>query len=331
MAKKEEKDTKESKKEPETKEPDETTEATTEPTPEDVSTLIEKTLAEEEKKRQTRSKIQITLIAAGLSLLSVVCLYLIAYNNVITGFSDIAGVILGSIISGILGGMIGVMIFNAGAIGGIFSGGVIGGVIGGTFGGIYGAIAGFIIGGIFSFIIDCIIWNTTHDIKKEIHPALIALLSIVFLLPFVTILIPLSKHHNQNLIRKDTIISEAHLQIKALEDGIEILLPSEHASDNSYLEKVFSVCWEGKKLKSWKNIAIPCREGGKYWYKVKLPLPYWYKSKLLGEPIWMIAEEEKKKYESNTDNIVLFFKHPWENYRTTEEILFPDPTDPNSL
>ncbi len=293
-----------------TEKTDETKDTTTEATSKDkADALVEKTLAEEEeRKRQTRSKIKIALIAMGLSLLSIVCLYLIAYNNVITNFNDIACIILGSIIGGILGGMIGVMIFNAGAVGSIFSGGVIGSVIGGILGGTNGAITGFIIGGIFSVITDCIIRNTMHDIKKEIHPELIALLSIVFLLPFVTILVPLSKYHNQNQIKRDTIISEAHLQIKILEDEIEILLPSEYDSDNSYLEKTLFVnySWDMVEEKAWKDIVIPCREGNKYWYKIKLPSP------------------EKK---TNTVDLFLVFKHVWENYETTKKISFPDPNE----
>lgn len=167
--------------------------------------------------------------------------------------------------------------------------------------------------------------------KRDLLFISVILLWCVFFLPLAIGIVPFSKYHNQNQIKRDTIISEAHLQIKALEDGIEILLPSEHASDNSYLEKVFSLGWSTDKKQAWENIMIPCREGDKYWYKVKLQFPLWYRSKLIGNPFSMMTEEEKEKYESNTDSILLFFNHVWKDYETTKEILLPDPNDPNSL
>ncbi len=148
----------------------------------------------------------------------------------------------------------------------------------------------------------------------------------IFLLPPLIGITPLSKYHNYNQLERDKKIVEV-LEITVLEDYIEVLLPNEHASESSYLKKVFSLGLTNDTKEMWEDIVIPCREGDKYWHKVKLPLPNWYKLKLAGRPVSWTPTQEKDKYKNNTDNIFLFFDHAFKDYETTKEIIFPDPNE----
>lgn len=176
----------------------------------------------------------------------------------------------------------------------------------------------FLIGLAVSILVSFILarFVTWNKDKKDFTsiPAILLLWCISFL-PFVIGIVPLSKYHNQNQIERDKKIVEV-LEITVLENEVEVLLPSEYASENSYLEKVFSVTWMDEQLKAWKEIVIPCREGDKYWYKVKLPFPDWYRQGLIGP--------DKK---TDTAGLILSFDHAWYDYETTKEISFPDPNE----
>jgi len=184
-----------------------------------------------------------------------------------------------------------------------------------------------IVGALFSLIIARFAaWNKNQGIFL-LTPLII--LWCIFLLPPLIGITPLYKYHNYKQLERDKKIVEI-LEITVLKDQIEVRLPSKHASENSYLRKTFSLDLANKGG-SWKNTVIPCREGDKYWYKVNLPFPNWYKLKLAGHTAsWTVNQEEENKYKSNTDNIVLFFDHAFADYQTTKEITFPEP-DPNSL
>jgi len=283
----------------ESKEKD-TKETTPEATPEDVNTLIEKTLAAEEKtEKGMRPETKIAVIAAGLSLISIIILYCVGYSNRITDYNLIVGGTIGSI----LGGTIGVMF-----------GGTIGVMFGGIFGGIIG-IAGGIAGGIVGGTISGIVGGILGDSKKGSSVWTIFFLTIVFFLPFTTTIVPFSKYHNLNQIERDKKIVEI-LQVTSDSNNLRILLPPEYVSESSYMEKVFSIRWametlpeETVTIKAWKDIAIPCRDGDKYWRRAEIKL-----------------SELSEKIEGN--EITLFFDHAREDYETTKEISFHDP---NSL
>ena len=75
---------------------------------------VKEKTAEQKKGRRLiwQTEIKIALISAGLSLFSIVYLYLVAYNNQITEinsviFGSIIGAIIGSIFGAIFGGIIG--------------------------------------------------------------------------------------------------------------------------------------------------------------------------------------------------------------------------------
>ena len=289
MAKNEEKDTKESKKEPETKEPDETTKAT----PDDP--VIEKILIEEEPKTEQPDEtlLEVTVREKGirpetktafgaLILLSLSLLFLwitTIFDNIMST-DDFFGFFFVSVVIGFF---------------------------------------------LCIVTVRFVAWDKN---QRDFLAIPLILLWCIFVLPLFIGKVPLSKYHNYNQLERDKKIAEI-LKITVLKDQIEVLLPSEHASENSYLKKVFSFGFDAVD-RSWKDIVIPYREGDKYWYKVNLPFPNWYKWKLTGHSeSWTTAEEEKK-YNSNTDNIVLFFDHAFVDYKTTKEITFPDP-DPNSL
>ena len=259
---------------------------------------------ENKKEKLMQSETKIALIATGLSLLSVICLYLIAYSNQITNLGGILGGIFGGIIGGIIGGILGGFF---GVIFGVIFGGIFGGFLGVIFGdisgGIFGDIFGHIFGGIFGGILGVIIFrgmDADESKKGFIAPAQISLLSIVFLLPLVALIVPLSRYHNQNQLKRDQRIKEV-LQITKQEDGIEILLPAEYAQEHFYLEKVLSVVWKEKK--SWRAIAILCQDGNRYWYRAKLSFP---------EP------------EKETDReLILFFDHAWEDLKISVPVAIP--------
>jgi len=136
--------------------------------------------------------------------------------------------------------------------------------------------------------------------KKNFLVIPVVSLYIIFALPLLLGIVPLSKYHNQNQLERDQRIAGA-LQITATGKGIEILLPSEYASENSYLKKVLSLGLKEAEVEqttvSWKDAVIPCREGENQWYKVKLVLP------------------EK---ENSTDELVFSFKHSWKDFQTTK-------------
>ena len=266
MAENEKKDTKESKKEPETKQPDETTETTTEPTPDDINAaaeaLIDESLIEEEPKtkqpdetafeatvkEKMRPEIKTALVVLALTLLCTSYVYLIAFSDkASTSFDTFISVALAGVLCAFLGA-----IFLAP--------------------------------------------------RDEIYIKLLCLFFLIFTIPAIAFIIPLSKYHNLNQIERDKKIVEI-LKITVLGDGIEILLPSKHISDNSYLEKVFSIGWERKNY-PWKTTADYCQKGKEIWYEAELPF----------QGIFQKGKE-----------IVLYFDHAWYDYEITKEISFPDP------
>lgn len=257
MTENEKKDTKESKKEPETKEPDETTKATTEPTPEDVSALIEKTLAAE-KEKGMKPEIKTALVILTLILLCIAYVYLMAFSDKQLIENIYLRTFIFTAVAGAVSALLGALIL-------------------------------------------------TYREKCAPIDLLISLF-LIFTIPAIAFIFPLSKYHNQNQLQRDKKIAEI-LEITISEDGIEILLPSKHISDNSYLEKVFSIGWERKNY-PWKTTADYCQKGKKIWYEAELPF----------QGIFQKGKE-----------IVLYFDHAWYDYEITKEISFPDPNDPNSL
>jgi len=192
------------------------------------------------------------VIAAGLSLISIIILYCVGYSDQTTDCN---------------------LIINS-----IFIGGIAGGITGNRI-------------------------NNAPDNKRNAIWTMISL-GIVFSLPFAAVIAPLSKYHNLNQIERDKKIVEI-LQVTSDLNNLRILLPPEYASESSYMEKVFSVRWtteilaeETVTIKAWKDIAIPCRDGDKYWRRAEIPL-----------------------YEEIQGNeITLFFDHTWKDYETTKTV-----------
>jgi len=247
------------------------------------------------------TRVKTALAGLGVLIASMLCLWLTGYSN------EQAGVVIAYIIA--------VIVFVCGLVG-IFATNDDDMVVG---------------------LIICIASYDKDEYKAYYSPGL--LLSCIFALPLIIGIFPLSKLHNQRQLERNKKIVEM-LQIDLQQDGLEILLPAEHVKENDYMERVLSVAWESHKEKQqeWKDIAIHHFEGTsdektKHWYKAKLPFPDWYKCKRIGQSSATLLQEEKEKYKSNTDNIILFFNHVWENYKTPKEVLFPDPNfpDPNSL
>jgi len=249
--------------------------------------------------KKIKPETKTALIAAGLSLISIIALYLVAYSNQITDCNLILGGIVGGIV---VGGIFGVII--GGIVGGIF-GGIFGGIIGGGVGGGVGGIFGVIIGGIFGGIVGGIVGSG----KKQVSGWIILPLTIVFLLPFITVMVPLSKYHNLRQIEHDKKTVEM-LEISTEKDKIMITLPYEHCEEHSYLEKVLFIRGEDKKT-AWKDIAVPCRKGNEYWYEATFDIALFTNRSLVDDAA-----------------LTLFFDHAWEDYETTKEIFLPDP---NSL
>ena len=240
--------------------------------------------------KKIKPETKTALITAWLSLISIIALYCVAFSNQITDCNLIFGGIIGGIVGGIFGG-----IFGGSIVGGIIGGIVGGSIVGGNFGGIVGGsiVGGSIVGGIFG------------SGKKQISDWTIPSLIIVFLLPFIAVIVPLSKYHNLNQIERDKKIVEI-LQISAEKDKIMITLPYEHCKEHSYLEKVFSMRGEDKEM-AWKDITVPCRERNKYWYEATFDITFLNK---------LPADKENKKA-----TLTLFFDHAWEDYETTKTVF----------
>jgi len=208
------------------------------------------------------------LKAIGLLLISIASAFLVAYSDSFSNSNVIVGVILGGIWGGIVGGI----------LGGIW-GGILGVILGGIVGGILGVILGVILGGI--------VGEKKLQLKIS-YWALVPLL-VILILPFSIVTVPLSKLHNYRQLERDQKIAEA-LQIRVLEDEVEVLLPDQYAEENSYLKMVFSFGWEGARIR-WREIVIPCREGEKYWFYARLPFP-----------------------ESRTAKLEIFFDHAYQDF-----------------
>jgi len=148
----------------------------------------------------------------------------------------------------------------------------------------------------------------------KIYIRLFCLFFLIFTIPLIAFIIPLSKYHNLNQIERDKKIVEI-FQISKEKDKIMIILPDEYYQEHKYLKKVLSVVWkvtdsnniEDHIKSSWSDIAIPCRRGSKNWYEAELLLP------------------------KTATDIELRFDHVWKDWKATKKILLPDPTDPNSL
>ena len=282
----------------------------TEVAPDD--TVIRKVLIEEEKepeKEQTegftkmiKPESTIAVIAAGLSLISIIALYCTAYSNQITDCNIILDSIVGVIVGGIFSG---IFIAIVGGIFGAIVGVIVGGIFGGIFGGILGGIVGYIVGVIFGCIVGGIFSNIFGSNEKRALILTISFLTIIFLLPFTTMIVPLSKYHNLNQIERDKKIVEI-LQISAEKHKIIITLPYQSYKEHSYLEKVLSIR-KGDEETSWKDIAVPCRKGNEYWYEATFDIA------LLDK---LPADKENKEV-----LLTLFFDHAWKDYETIKIVF----------
>ena len=142
-------------------------------------------------------------------------------------------------------------------------------------------------------------------IDKHLYDNFTYLPSTVMLIIFATITllgtIPLSRYHNMNQLKRDERLAEI-LQINRTEQGIEVILPAEHISEQRYLENVLSVFYKreepNESSRSWKTKSIFCKEGEKEWYKLPvLALP--------------------------AGDITLFFDHVWDDYEKIIKVPVP--------
>jgi len=156
-------------------------------------------------------------------------------------------------------------------------------IVGVILGGIWGGIVGGIVGGILGVILG------EKKLQLKISYWALVPLLVILILPFSIVTVPLSKLHNYRQLERDQKIAEA-LQIRVLEDEVEVLLPDQYAEENSYLKMVFSFGWEGARIR-WREIVIPCREGEKYWFYARLPFP-----------------------ESRTAKLEIFFDHAYQDF-----------------
>ncbi len=154
------------------------------------------------------------------------------------------------------------------------------------------------------------IQQTSRDkwIPKKLSNTTILFLFLTFSLIHCAGAFPISKLYNYRQIETATMLVEK-FEITQKEDHIEILLPPEYAKHNNYLKSTFSFGWlidslDGKPLENlWNKKSIPCSEGKKKWYIARIPFP-----------------------EHNKDELLLHFKHPWEDYEArTKSFSFLSP------
>jgi len=143
---------------------------------------------------------------------------------------------------------------------------------------------------------------------QELSKSTIMFLFLTFSLIHCVGAFSISKLYNFRQIEIATMLVEK-FEITQKEDHIEILLPPEYAKYNNYLKSTFSFGWtldslSGETLENlWSEKSISCREGKKKWHIAIISFP-----------------------EHNKDELLLHFKHPWEDYEArTKSFSFRDP------
>jgi len=241
-------------------------------------------------KQETKTSLATIAILLG----AIATIYLIAFSNQIFNPSQLRGVVgvvgivvgVGVIVGVVVGvevviGVVGIV----GVVVGVGVVGIVGVVVGVRVVGVIVGVGVIVVGvivGVVGVIIGIISYNKetdTLDIRK------FSTLVVIFLLPILTLVTPISKYHNTNQLQRDAVIMEV------LEtNSKEITLPTEYAKHNSYMNKVLSITIEGK-TKTWKELAIPHTIGNKKWHVVPLP--------------------------ENTSKVTFFFDHCWEDKKET--------------
>lgn len=272
-------------------------------------------------KLNLKPKAKTVLGALGIILLSMFCLYLIAFSNQIT--NPVAATIVVVTTAVVIAAIVTVVGATSGVVAGIGAGVtaiaspvvITAGAITITGASIVvtavvavitvaAAVAGVIVtAAVVVSGISAVASNWNKN-KKGVSFYLVTLLWLVFSLPLALGIVPLSKYHNQNQLERDKKIARV-LQITVLEDGIEVLLPSEYSLENSYLEKVFSV-ERGEQKYPWKTIAIYYQEGKKKYYKAELPF---------------YGDGKVSIFKS----LAFSFDHAWENCRISKTISLNSP------
>ena len=202
-------------------------------------------------------KTKIALCAFVVTLLSVICLWLIAFSNttgplvVVTGAAVL--VVLVAVVTG--AAVATGVVARVAAVAAVATG--VAAVATGATG---------VAAGVAGVIISLLCWDKEKQ-KVFFTPSL--LMWLVFTVPLVAGIVPLSKYHNQNQFVKDREVAEL-LEVRVNKDQIEIVLPHQHTKEwSGYLEDTLFVVVNGK-VYSWKR-AIRCQEGDKVWFKLVLP------------------------------------------------------------
>ncbi len=240
----------------------------------------------EEEVEKKDALLKAVIVASVLVVISIIWLYLAAYNNY--WYSPAAAWFISGFM--LLTGFLGILAKKEFSFWAVVAGPVIG-LLFGLFvaviflNGAFNIFIAAILAGVVGAIIPSISWDYNWDWKdnkeRRLSLTLMTLLWLIFALPLWFGIIPLSKHHNQNQLERDQKIVDTLLQITDQETDVEILLPSKHLSENSYLNQVLYIGWKGHgkliqwkgydKLIRWKKEAIPCKEGNKHWYKCVFP------------------------------------------------------------